>query len=235
VYRRTVGELALTFGVSGKLWKNALIMYDRETGTLWSHLTGEAVWGPLEGEMLEPVTSVPKIKWNAWKDLHPTGQVLSIAGTEYIKFDNYNDYHRSRRTGLFEPGHRDNRLRDKTLVLGVLSGEDRKAYPLDKKTYKTKQKNAWNLIQDVISETPVIAYHNPDQYATGVWNRRLSNGTTLTFPSPTEGHYATDAEGHTWNLLTGMGPEGKKLTPLPHMNIYWFAWADFYPETGLWE
>ena len=210
-------------------------MYDRETGTLWSHLTGEAIWGPLQGENLEPVVSVPKIKWTAWKELHPNGQVLSISGAQYIRYDNYQDYHRSKRTGLFEPDRRDNRLKDKTLVIGVLSGTDRKAYPLDKTIWESKEKNAWNLIQDVISKTPIIVYHNPDQYATGVWDRRLPDGTTLTFPSPTEGHYATDSEGREWNLLTGTGSEDQQLTALPHVNIYWFAWADFYPATGLWE
>jgi hypothetical protein len=35
--------------------------------------------------------------------------------------------------------------------------------------------------------------------------------------------------------LTGEGPDGYMLTPIPHMAIYWFAWADFYPETLLYE
>lgn len=210
-------------------------MYDRETGTLWSHLTGEAVWGPLKGEQLEPVTSVPKIKWSAWKEQYPNGQVLSIAGTEYVRYDNYRDYHRSKKTGLFAPGHTDKRLKEKDLVIGVMAGKHRKAYPLLEKQWKTGKKNVWNLIQDNISDTQVVIYHNPDQYATGVWDRTLADGKVLEFAPITEGHYAKDNEGGEWNLLTGQGPDNQQLKSLPHMNIYWFAWADFYPKTELYS
>lgn len=56
------------------------MMYDRQTESLWSHLTGRCIWGPLKGEQLEMVTSVPKIKWQDWKGLHPTTKVLSVEG-----------------------------------------------------------------------------------------------------------------------------------------------------------
>ena len=78
MYSRKVSGKTLTFGVSGKLWKNALIMYDRETKTLWSHLTGEAVYGPMQGEKLTMLSSVPKVKWKDWKtsskDRHAKGK-----------------------------------------------------------------------------------------------------------------------------------------------------------------
>ena len=51
----------LDFGVSGKLIMNALVMFDRETGTLWSHFLSQAISGPLKGTKLEnvPVTLTP--------------------------------------------------------------------------------------------------------------------------------------------------------------------------------
>ena len=39
-----------SIGVSGKLWKFFLVMYDRQTDTLWSHLTAEGLLGPLKGK-----------------------------------------------------------------------------------------------------------------------------------------------------------------------------------------
>ena len=42
VYERTVAGRTLTFGVSGMLYRDALVMYDRETDTLWSHVDGRA-------------------------------------------------------------------------------------------------------------------------------------------------------------------------------------------------
>ena len=53
MYRREVEGRELTFGVSGKLFKNALVMYDRETRSLWSHFSGEALSGPMKGRRLE--------------------------------------------------------------------------------------------------------------------------------------------------------------------------------------
>ena len=38
----------LTFGVSGKLWRDALVMFDRQTGSLWSQISGDAIRAELE-------------------------------------------------------------------------------------------------------------------------------------------------------------------------------------------
>jgi hypothetical protein len=48
VYAREIKGQALSFGVSGKLWANALIMDDRQTDSLWSHLGGQAITGPMQ-------------------------------------------------------------------------------------------------------------------------------------------------------------------------------------------
>lgn len=236
MYRRHVEGRLLTFGVSGKLWKNALVMYDRETGSLWSHLTGKCIWGALEGEQLETIASTPKIKWQDWYQLHPNTHVLSVSGQEYVRSDNYNDYHKSRRTGLFDPKNQDDRLNEKDLVVGVIINGRQKAYPLDKKHWKTNKKDQWLLVQDQLDDTtPLVVFHHPDMYATSVFIRKYPDGSVISFEQQTKGYQATDTQGQTWNLLTGMGSNGQKLTPIPHMNIYWFAWADFYPQTLLWE
>jgi hypothetical protein len=234
VYRRTVAGRTLTFGVSGKLWRNALVMYDRETSSLWSHLTGKCIWGAFEGEQLEMVTSVPKIKWETWRALHPATKVLTVNNQEYVRLDNYAEYHKSRRTGLFETEQIDDRLKEKDLVIGVIAKGQHKAYQLNKKHWKSKEKKQWKLVQDVLGEIPVVVFHDPDMYATGVYDRRLADGTVVEFENQTEGYYGTDNKGRRWNLLTGIGPENLKLKSISHMNVYWFAWSNFYPETLLW-
>ncbi|MBT5832197.1 MAG: DUF3179 domain-containing protein [Candidatus Latescibacteria bacterium] len=234
MYRRTVGQRTLTFGVSGKLWRNALVMYDRETSSLWSHLTGKCIWGAFEGEKLEMVTSVPKIKWKDWHALHPTTKVLTVQDEEYVRHDNYAEYHKSRRTGLFETERVDDRLREKDLVIGVIANGQHKAYPLNKKYWKTKEKKQWQLVQDMLGEMPIVVFHDPDMHATGVFDRRLEDETVVEFVGRTDGHQGIDSDGGRWNLLTGSGPAGHALKSIPHMNVYWFAWSDFYPQTLLW-
>lgn len=59
VYARTVAGRTLTFGVSGMLYRDALVMYDRETQTLWSHVDGRALKGPLQGHRLTRVVAHP--------------------------------------------------------------------------------------------------------------------------------------------------------------------------------
>jgi len=61
---------ALAFGVSGLLYRDALVMYDRETNTLWSHVDGRALDGPLLGETLEPVPAI-HATWTQWNALYP--------------------------------------------------------------------------------------------------------------------------------------------------------------------
>ena len=208
-------------------------MYDRETNSYWSHLTGEAIQGPMVGEKLKMLASVPKIKWKEWKQQYPNTRVLSVQGKEYQRYDHYSEYHRSNRTGLFSRENRDDRLDIKDKVIGVVLNEARKAYPMEKKHWKTGKKDQWKLVRDEIDGTPVVVFHDPDLYATEVYSRKLSDGTVLEFAETVERFWAQDAEGRKWNLLTGQGPDGLNLSAVPHMGIYWFAWADFYPDTEL--
>ena len=62
--------------VSGMLWRDSLIMMDRETETLWSHVTGEAIRGPLEGTRLEAIP-VAHTTWKPWRAAHPDTRALA--------------------------------------------------------------------------------------------------------------------------------------------------------------
>ncbi len=66
----------MTFGHEGVLYKNSFILYDRETGSLWVHTTGEAVRGPLRGKQLQFLPSVVTA-WKKWKTEHPETLVLT--------------------------------------------------------------------------------------------------------------------------------------------------------------
>ena len=58
MYSRTINGEEHTFGVSGKLIMNALVMYDHQTDTLWSQFLSQGVKGPLVNENLEIVPAV---------------------------------------------------------------------------------------------------------------------------------------------------------------------------------
>lgn len=234
MYSRVVDGKTLTFGVSGKLWKNALVMYDRETSSLWSHLTGECIEGHYEGKALEMLASTPIVRWKVWKENYPDTKVLTVQGREEQRRDNYRDYHGSSRTGLFPTEHKDKRFHNKELVIGVHVKGSSKAYPTQKSRWETGKHGVWNLVEDDVGGVPLLVYHDPDNFTSAVYSRQVGT-ETLTFEDQAEGYFTRDAGGGRWNLLTGTGSDGSRLTPIPHLNVYWFAWVDFYPNADLFE
>jgi len=57
IYDRRVDGRTLTFENSGALWRDMLVMRDKETGTYWTPATGRAHNGPLQGRTLSGITA----------------------------------------------------------------------------------------------------------------------------------------------------------------------------------
>ena len=73
---RRIGDRVVTFGTSGLLYQSSLVMYDRQTESLWSHFTGRAIAGVLTGSELETLP-LATVSWGDWLAAHPEGSVLS--------------------------------------------------------------------------------------------------------------------------------------------------------------
>jgi hypothetical protein len=61
-FDRRLGERVLTFGTSGKLYLSDLVMYDRQTESLFSQIEGRAIAGVLAGVELDRVP-VQTVTW----------------------------------------------------------------------------------------------------------------------------------------------------------------------------
>lgn len=76
--RDTQGE-AEEFGVSGYVYRNVFLMYDRKTMSLWYPLN-DSEWTAIAGErrgQTVPIQEHPGITTlGAWRDLHPDTVVL---------------------------------------------------------------------------------------------------------------------------------------------------------------
>jgi hypothetical protein len=70
VYDRSVDGRTLTFENSGALWRDTLVLKDRETGTYWSSATGLGLSGPLAGKRLDPVPAAYTTA-TAWRSAFP--------------------------------------------------------------------------------------------------------------------------------------------------------------------
>jgi hypothetical protein len=83
VFDRRVAGRILTFENSGALWRDMLVMRDRETGSYWTPATGEALSGPLRGERLRALPA-PRTTAEAWERQFPesvcpeTGEMTAV-------------------------------------------------------------------------------------------------------------------------------------------------------------
>lgn len=134
-FERVVNGEELEFGVSGKLYKNNLLMADSQTGSEWSQAGAQAIKGPRAGTKLTPVAA-NQMTMGEFKRQHPSGLVLAPPTGPIARdygTDPYEDYRASKTAiGIFGPSGSDSRLQPKALLFGVERSGVFKAYPLEK-------------------------------------------------------------------------------------------------------
>jgi hypothetical protein len=128
-YLATTDDQVLDFGVSGLLYNSDMLLYDRQTQSLWSQIRQQAVTGPMQGTKLQPIP-VMHTQWADWKQRYPTTLVLSTE-TGYRRDYTKSPYQGYEKTGdLFFPvGLQDDRYHPKESVLGIEIAGQFKAYP----------------------------------------------------------------------------------------------------------
>jgi hypothetical protein len=216
-------------------------MYDRQTESLWSHFTGQAIAGVLTGDELDryPVATVA---WGDWRDAHPDGLVLSRDtgfAREYGR-NPYPGYDQVDSPAYLFQGEVDGRYAAKTRVVGIDLGGAPTAIRLDPLLedgvvafdLDGVAAVAWALPgTNSALDTPEIT-DGRDVGSTGVFHSTL-DGQALTFSRSGEGF--VDAEtGSRWDIFgTAVdGPlEGSSLEAIEHVDTFWFAWAAFAPDT----
>jgi hypothetical protein len=105
VFDRVIDGAPTEFGVSGKLRKSSLIMYDRRTESWWQQYTGEAIVGAMSGRKLERrVTRLESFKSFARR--FPEGRVLipNDPGAAPYGRNPYLSYDSERRPFLYRGG-----------------------------------------------------------------------------------------------------------------------------------
>jgi hypothetical protein len=121
----------VSFGVSGLLYNSDVLLYDRQSQSLWSQLMEQAITGAMKGTRL---TSVPmsQTTWADWKRRYPRTLVLSPR-TGYARDyqrDPYEGYAQSERLTFDVRAHSTRyHYHPKERVIGVSLGGQHKAYP----------------------------------------------------------------------------------------------------------
>jgi len=121
--------LRFSFGVSGLLYNSDVLLYDRQTQSLWSQILGKSIAGPLKGVKLNLLPS-SHTTWRQWRRRYPNSKVLSTRTGFRINYNKspYMDYARSGNL-MFKVEHKNSAYRNKELVLGLTLGNKHKAYP----------------------------------------------------------------------------------------------------------
>lgn len=118
----------MSLGVSGLLYMSDMLMYDRETESLWSQLEAEAISGPKVGTKLAWLPS-SQMTWKAWKKKNPNGRVLST-DTGFDRPYNQMPYEGYLKSAfpLFKVPTARNDLPMKAWIVGIRKGSQTKAY-----------------------------------------------------------------------------------------------------------
>jgi hypothetical protein len=224
VYARKLGSKTYTFQVSGKLWRNSLIMQDRETESAWSHVTGRAIEGKATGAQLVRLDAVQTV-WKKWVEAHPDTTVLTKS--EEISGSHYKSYFEDpERMGLFRAQWLTERMPGKTLVFGTTVGPHAVAVTED-------AVSGGRPVQVDLGGTNVVVAQGADGGVRAFVAQTGGNDIELVFDS--KSGEVRDESGSIWNLSDGRciaGPKkGQKLEAVAVTPVYWFAWSNFYPNT----
>ena len=228
MYAREFGPQTLTFGVSGMLYKDALIMFDRETDNLWTQIDGRSIEGSFEGRQLSVVPAI-HATWKQWKRLYPESQVLRKSGSTPSAYAAYN---RSGDLGIFGRRNLDARLDGKERILGVVNDGTSIAFRVD-------DIRRAGLVQVDVGAQPIVLIATSKSVPILAYDRTVT-GRTLTFEvSDREALRVRDVEAGTlWDIREGLGTEGplagQRLRRVAAHSAFWYGWRGYYPATDVW-
>jgi len=128
---RTIDGNVTTFGVSGLLYNNNLIMYDRNTESFWSQMRQEIVHGELIGS--KPVIyQVVETTLRTWRSMYPETWILTnnTGHNRDYGMNPYGDYAISNNYILFPFSFDDPRIPRKEKIHAIIMGGHAKVYRL---------------------------------------------------------------------------------------------------------
>ncbi len=245
-FDRRLGGDVLDFGTSGALYQANLVLYDRQTESLWTQFDGRAVVGTRVGDRLTtlPITTM---SWDDFRREHPEGTVLGRDADDPKPYGRnpYNAYdQRTAPVPGFFTGEPDASLPPYARVVGVELGDEVLAVP-------TRSLADVGVAATRAGDVPLTFWHVPGT-ASAVNASEIAEGSdigsTAVFVAEVDGRTATftrvgerfvdDVTGTSWNLLGEAvdGPlSGTRLVPVVHVDTFWFAWATFHVDGALFD
>ncbi|MBI4502047.1 MAG: DUF3179 domain-containing protein [Gemmatimonadetes bacterium] len=225
-----------SFGISGLLFENNMILFDRETNSLWNQLLLGAQCGPARGTELKRVPVV-ETTWGQWRAWHPQTTTVSTSTGHNRPYGEYpyGDYAQPNNEFRLFPGSPYSGAREpKELVLGVQDGAVSAAYPLE----ALRLRGLTVALNDTLNDRPIVVTYGAVHRSAWAFDRRLDDRTlTFSVPDPPSALLVDAETGSSWDLAgrAVSGPlQGRRLRPVADAyTLFWFAWSIFHPDTRL--
>jgi hypothetical protein len=227
VWESSVDDKTLNFELAGINNQN-FIMRDRQTGSWWQQVSGEAIQGSYKGKKLKDVFH-DEITFGVWKSEHPNGRVLipDEAIRSSNKYESANWESQVGKMPVRISTQFDDSFEPRTLIAGLKINNTAKAYPI---SAIEKQ----SPILDIIDGKPIIILLAEDKKSIRAFERNV-DGKTLEFLRKPETNELIDAEtGSVWDF-TGKAVSGElsgtQLAKIFVLKDYWFDWKTYNPNT----
>ena len=236
---REVAGSAVEFGVSGLLYRNNLIMYDRLTDSNWSQMLMKSINGTEMGTDFRTVKLVDT-KWGTAKEFFPDAQVLNRKtgfDRNYRGFAYGSNFTTNDNIILFPVRNQDFRLDAKDRVHAILPAEasessNVRTYPM--KDFGDKTTVVRDEFQD--EEILVVGNHELDFASSFIMKTDFEKSLELETVDNLHPVIMQDQFGNRWDLFGHAveGPDkGKRLTATRSYTGYWYAVYDFFPDLVL--
>lgn len=204
-----------TLGVSGRLINSNLVMYDRDTGSLWPQIAATAIAGERKGQSLAEV-DVAWTTWGEWRRRHPDTEVLSErtgSARNYAR-DPYGDYnpvsgYYSSSQIMFPVLHRDRERAPKHMVAGARTAEHSVFFDLEVLAREGLQRTD-NFVGAFDESLGIARIYKARDSIPFAWK---------------DGELVNPDSGETY------AADALPLEAVPTIEAFYFAWNAFYPDS----
>lgn len=205
-----------TFGVSGRLVNNNLVMYDRATDSRWPQMLATAVEGTHEGAHLREFR-LAWTTWERWRATYPDTEVMTD-DTGYVRrygSDPYGSYlpttgYYADGSPMFPPLHEDDRVGAKRVVVGARTADAAVAF----------DEPALREASVLTSGDGLVAAYDP------------LLDTAYVYRTPGDATVEPTGDGDVWVDGERAPPDSLPLPSVYAFDAMWHAWVGFYPGTA---
>ncbi len=225
------GDL-LDLGVSGFLFANNLVLYDRISTNLYGPQLGvEGKCSTFRDSALD-LMAVQEMSWGRWKRLHPDTEVMGNDQGFFRDYQRYpyGDYDRITDESLLFSMVVDRSRPIKERVLAIRSGDGGRGYPYG----ELAELGEFVALNETVAGIPTAVFFEAREGWSALAFDARVDGEALTFDAVSPGTWADRETGSTWTLdgraVSGLHT-GATLTPRADAyTLFWFAWKHFQPN-----